>query len=334
MAFPYLHDLVRAATGLDLPLPLPTFGLCVVVAVSAAIWVARLELLRLYRAGRLGGRLGRGDETTAQTGKGRKREAARTLEKSHERQVPRSLTNFVLDFAVLVVLTGFVGARIASIVEVPHEFMADPWGMIFSRQGFNFLGGLVLGAIAGAWYARRRGVPIRVACDAFAPALMLAYALGRVGCQLSGDGDWGIAANLALKPNWIPTWLWAETYAHNIAGVVIPPPGVYPTPIYETLLCLLLFAVLWAVRKHPFRPGWLFALYLLLCGLERLLIEPIRINPRAHFLGIAATQAEIIAAAVAVLGAAGLVALSRRAGPKPGARSSAGSGAGSSAGSA
>ncbi len=293
MAFPYLQDLIRAATGLDVPLPLPTFGLCVVIAVLSSIGVARLELLRLDRAGRLGDglRLGASDRT-------------------------KRLTNFVVDFTVLVVLAGFAGARIASILEVPREFIEDPWPMIFSRQGFNFLGGLVAGAIVGAWYARRRGVPVPVACDAFAPSLMLAYALGRIGCQLSGDGDWGIAANLALKPHWIPTWLWAQTYDHNIAGVVIAPPGVYPTPIYETLLCLALFGLLWSVRRHPFRPGWLFALYLLLCGLERLLIEPIRINPRAHFLGIAATQAEIIAGAIAALGAAALIVLSRRAGTR------------------
>jgi phosphatidylglycerol---prolipoprotein diacylglyceryl transferase len=296
VAFPYLHDLLRAATGLDVPLPLPTFGLCVVLAVLAAVCVARSELLRLHRAGRLSD----ASWTAAPDG-----------------ATAKALTNFVLDFTVLVVLSGFIGARIASIIEVPREFLADPWAMIFSRQGFNFLGGLVLGALVGAWYARRRGLPIRVACDAFAPALMLAYALGRIGCQLSGDGDWGIAADMALKPGWVPTWLWAQTYDHNIAGVIIAPPGVYPTPIYETLMCLALFGVLWAVRKHPFRPGWLFALYLLLCGLERLLIEPIRVNPRAHFLGIAATQAEMIAAAIAVLGAAGLVALSRREAPEP-----------------
>lgn len=303
MAFPYLRDLVRAATGLDLPLPLPTFGLCVVLAVLAAIWVARAELLRLYRAGRLGNRL----RLSVGTGRTPDGDGGAT----------KALTNFVLDFAVLVVLAGFIGARIASILEVPREFLADPWAMIFSRQGFNFLGGLVLGAAVGAWYAQRRGLPIRVACDAFAPALMLAYALGRIGCQLSGDGDWGIAADMALKPGWLPAWLWAQTYDHNIAGIVLSPPGVYPTPIYETLMCLALFGVLWAVRKHSFRPGWLFALYLLLCGLERLLIEPIRINPRAHFLGVAATQAEVIAAAIAALGAAGLLALSRREAPQP-----------------
>ncbi len=317
MAFPYLHDLIRAATGLDVPLPLPTFGLCVVVAVAAAIYVARLELLRLYRAGRLGDRFPVSDRPR------RGSDVAKASGNDSRAEVTSRLTNFVLDFAVLVVLAGFIGARIASIVEVPREFVADPWGMIFSRQGFNFLGGLVLGVMAGAWYARRRGIPIRVACDAFAPSLMLAYALGRIGCQLSGDGDWGIAANMALKPGWLPTWLWAQTYTHNIAGVVIPPPGVYPTPIYETLLCLVLFAALWAVRRHPFRTGWLFALYLLLCGLERLAIEPIRINPRAHFLGIVATQAEILAAALVILGAAGLVALSRRSESAPTARSSA-----------
>lgn len=89
-------------------------------------------------------------------------------------------------------------------------------------------------------------------------------------------------------------------------------PGVYPAPIYETLMGLVLFGILWALRKHPFQAGWLFALYLLLCGAERLAIERIRVNSVVHILGIAATQAEIVSVVLAVFGILGLAMLSSR----------------------
>ena len=95
---------------------------------------------------------------------------------------------------------------------------------------------------------------------------------------------------MSLKPAWLPTWLWAQTYDHNITGVAIPPPGVYPTPIYETLLGLAAFGLLWAARKHPYRTGWLFALYLVLSGTERFFIELIRVNPHVQLFGLAASR--------------------------------------------
>jgi phosphatidylglycerol:prolipoprotein diacylglycerol transferase len=129
---------------------------------------------------------------------------------------------------------------------------------------------------------------------------------------VSGDGDWGVAANMALKPDWLPTWFWAQTYENNIYGEVIAAPGVYPTPVYESLMALACFGLLWVLRKHPFRTGWLFSLYLLLAGIERLLIEQIRVNPPYSFAGIHATQAELIAAAMIAAGLVGIALLSRR----------------------
>src|SRR5262249_48727544 len=139
--------------------------------------------------------------------------------------------NVVVDFGLIAVLAGIVGARIFSMLEVPSEFLAHPWALIFSRQGFNFFGGLVFGVASGILYFIRHRLPLLITCDAFAPAMMLGYALGRSGCQLAGDGDWGVTADIALKPHWLPTWLWAQTYDNNILGKVIAPPGVYPTPL-------------------------------------------------------------------------------------------------------
>ena len=94
--------------------------------------------------------------------------------------------------------------------------------------------------------------------------------------------------------------------------MVIFPPGVYPAPIYETAMALVLFGLLWAMRRHPFRHGWLFAVYLVLAGAERLLIEQIRINPVLDFMGLHATQAEMISGVFIALGIAGLALLTRR----------------------
>jgi len=92
--------------------------------------------------------------------------------------------------------------------------------------------------------------------------------------------------------------------------MTIPAPGVYPTPIYETVMALVGFAILWSARKHRFRPGWLFALYLLLSGVERLLIERIRVNPVFQVFGVSATQAELVSVVFIFVGAVGLVMLS------------------------
>ena len=98
------------------------------------------------------------------------------------------------------------------------------------------MGGMLVGGIATSIFLKKRGINIAPFADAIAPALMLAYAVGRIGCQVAGDGDWGIAADLSLKPDWLPTWFWAQTYVNNAVGVSIALPGVYPTPLYESLM--------------------------------------------------------------------------------------------------
>jgi phosphatidylglycerol---prolipoprotein diacylglyceryl transferase len=150
--------------------------------------------------------------------------------------------------------------------------------------------------------------------DAAAPAMILAYGIGRIGCQVSGDGDWGIA-NPAPKPGWmngLPDWLWAYRYPNNVNGVGVRigeadpwpifegfgtylEPAVFPTPLYETLMATAIFAVLWALRSRIRIPGRMFALYLVFNGLERLLIEQIRVNAEMDVLGLRFTQAELIA---------------------------------------
>ena len=155
--------------------------------------------------------------------------------------------------------------------------------------------------------------PIHVA-DAMAPALMLAYGVGRIGCQVAGDGDWGIV-NTNPKPfSWLPDWAWSYTYPNNVLGEGIPmadctgqycaqlPLPVYPTPLYEIIAALLLFVFLWSIRKKIKTPGVLAAIYLIVNGIERFLVESIRVNTKYSFFGIHPTQAELIAAFLVVSG--------------------------------
>jgi len=295
MSYPMLSDLVRDVTGHDLPLPVPMFGLLVAAALLTTMWITERELKRLYGIGRIGAAWRRVKEKDGTVVK--------------EPVAPQEL---VTGLAITMVAAGIVGARIFHLLEYPAAFIADPWGMIFTRSGFTIYGGLIFGLAAATAYAKRHGLPIPVLADALAPALMMGYAIGRIGCEVSGDGDWGIASNMALKPSWIPMWLWAQTYEHNIAGVTIAPPGVYPAPIYETLMSLVGFAVLWSVRKHPFRCGWLFALFMVLSGIERFLIEQIRVNATLDIAGLAVTQAEIVAILFFLAGVAGLAILTKR----------------------
>lgn len=292
MAYPTLSDLIRDLTGLDLPLPIPTFGLLVAAALLISLRLFESELRRMHDTGLIP--------------MARRRAKTKDGVRAYE-DVPAF--ELMTGLALVIVFAGIVGARVFHLLEYPQAFLADPIGSIFTRSGFTVFGALVVGLLAGAIYARRHRLPLPALGDALAPALMIGYAIGRIGCQISGDGDWGIAADLSLKPDWVPMWLWAQTYEGNIAGVLIDPPGVYPTPIYETAMGLAAFGILWAMRKHPWRAGWLFSLFLFLTGLERLLIEQIRVNVTFNFLGLEVTQAELIAAALLLVGLLGVIAL-------------------------
>jgi len=279
VSFPYVSDLVRVSLGVNVPLPIPTFGLCVALAVMLAAYVFSRNIRRAEAIDRL----------------------------------PAGSHRLVSDLTAITLLAGIIGARLFDILDHVPEFAADPTGHIFSRQGFSIYGALLFGVAVGVWFLRRHRIPVVPMLDSVAPALLLGYAIGRIGCQVSGDGDWGIAANPALKPEWLPMWLWAQTYPGNIVGQVIPPPGVYPTPIYESVAALLMFSILQGWSKQPRPRGAVFALYLLCAGFERLLIEKIRINPRLGFLGIAFTQAELISVCLIFIGiGVSVVTLPRR----------------------
>mgnify|MGYP003577272439 CR=1 FL=1 len=219
-----------------------------------------------------------------------------------------------------------MGAKIFHNLENWEEFQANPIEALLSFSGLTFYGGLICAAIAIWFYSRKHKIGFRHLCDAMAPALILAYAVGRIGCQVSGDGDWGIV-NLDPKPfSWLPDWMWAYTFPNNVndAGVPIPgcvgkychelPQPVYPTAFYETVMGFILFGVLWALRKRMRPFGALFALYLIFNGLERFLIEKIRVNNEMELFGFHPTQAEVISTCLVIAGVVLWVLLARKKG--------------------
>jgi phosphatidylglycerol---prolipoprotein diacylglyceryl transferase len=182
-------------------------------------------------------------------------------------------------FAALV--GGLVGARGYFVIQNYSEVKGHLLSSIFSGSGLIWYGGAIGGAIGVLAWMRWRGALELVLIDMVATALALGYALGRIGCQVSGDGDYGIRSSLP----------WAMGYPH---GTVPTPPGVtvQPTPIYETVTMGLVAYLLWRLRDRV-RPGVVLALYCVLSGLERFLVEFVRRNKEV-LLGLTAAQIESV----------------------------------------
>ena len=277
------------------------------------------------------------------------------LKKPEERVVRLWPHDRVGEITVIALVMGLAGAKMFDIFENWSDFLKKPAAYIFSGGGLTFYGGLICSTIAIIWYARKHKMGVRYLADAIAPSLMIAYAIGRIGCQVAGDGDWGIyntaytldSTNTIVQavpedfqrsisthgeyflqhPNlehasfkkpgalgFLPNWFFAYNYPHNVNEVGIQiegcnerycrqlPVPVYPTPLYEIIACTLLFLVLWAMRDRVRPAGALFCLYLILNGLERFLVEKIRVNNKMDLFGFQPTQAEVIAVGLMLTG--------------------------------
>ncbi|NUO02737.1 MAG: prolipoprotein diacylglyceryl transferase [Saprospiraceae bacterium] len=223
------------------------------------------------------------------------------------------------EITLTAAISGVVGAKLFYIFEDFSTFLEHPMKTIFSGSGLTIYGGLIGGFIAVSWYLRRNRIPLVPVLDAVAPALIVAYGIGRLGCHFSGDGDWGIIAS--AQPSWwfLPDWLWSYDYPHNILREGIPLEGcqsrycmhlgeaVYPTPLYETAMAFAIGGILWQAQKRFHTPGLVFFLYLTLNGLERFWIEKIRVNSQYDLGFLQATQAEIIATLLFVTGLSGMI---------------------------
>lgn len=259
------------------------------------------------------------------------------------------------DMIIIAALFGFFGAKIFHNLENWDDFMKEPIDALISFSGLTFYGGLIFAALALYFFSKKYNIPFIHLCDANAPVLMLAYAVGRIGCQVAGDGDWGIlnsafisdangklvaatteqysnvlqhnnhfyttqfatssVHSLFVQPFWgLPNWLFGYNYPHNVIneGIALAncqdnfcnylPISVFPTALYETIVCLLLFGFIWFLRKKINIPGRLFAVYLFLNGLERFTIEKIRVNTKYNSLPFQPTQAELISFALIIAG--------------------------------
>ena len=203
-------------------------------------------------------------------------------------------------------LGGLLGARLLFILEEWESFTQAPFDFLFSGSGFSWYGGLICGALAAAWVFRKHNVPLTRGADMSAPALALAYGIGRIGCFLAGDATWG-------KVTDVP---WGMAFPDAVAGWADPltglpyPPGVkvHPTQLYELLQSLIVFGILWIVRKRHHPSGAIFYLYLILAGSMRFIVEFWRANP---IVGLGLTEYQWISLILVFFGA-GLLFLCRK----------------------
>lgn len=214
---------------------------------------------------------------------------------------------------------GLLGSKLFSIFENFGEFLDDPVGTFFNPGGLTFYGGLILSIAAIYLYVRSKNIPFLKVADAAAPSLIIAYGLGRLGCHFAGDGDYGLPSKLPWAmgyPNGTVSTLsekneqLAGAFKSMFPGEPLPADiMVHPTPVYELLACVAIFALLWKLRLQPRQAGWLFGIYLIGAGIERLLVEFIRLNPL--YAGL--SQAQWISIGMIIVGS--FMVLKRSAAP-------------------
>ncbi len=224
-------------------------------------------------------------------------------------------SNLATEITLLAIIFGIVGSKLFSLFENWDAFLKDPM-IAFSPGGLTFYGGLILAIIAIWIYLKRKKIPFLVVADAAAPSLILAYGIGRIGCHLAGDGDYGIPTNLPWGTNYshgtVPPSVMFDQFnfqkyfpdvAKHFPNGVPDSTPLHPVPIYEFILAVIIFGILWKLRKKDWADGKLFMFYLIFAGFERLMVEFIRLNPRLLF-GL--TEAQLISVVMIIAGFLGL----------------------------
>jgi phosphatidylglycerol:prolipoprotein diacylglycerol transferase len=217
------------------------------------------------------------------------------------------------DFIFMAVIGGILGAKGYYLLLNWPRLLEDPTGMIFARGGLVWYGGFLLATALVIWEIRRQKMSVPVVADMAAPALAIAYAVGRMGCFMVGD-DWGRPTDSPLGvrfPRGTPA-----TTVRNIEemfGITVDPEliekygnvvPVHPTQLYEVGLSTLIFFVLWRIRDHRHAKGWLFMMWMVLAGMERFAVEFLRAKDD-RFFGIL-TLAQMISLGMVAVGLVGL----------------------------
>lgn len=207
--------------------------------------------------------------------------------------------DFALELIIAAGIGGFLGARVYWLLENWATVRSDLLGAAFGGIGFTWYGGLIGGFLGVVGWTLLRRVPLDIVANAMAAGTAMGYAIGRVGCQLAGDGDYGKASALP----------WAMGYPN---GTVPTPPGVrvHPTPIYEILAMSVVVWILWRLGTRYDKSGWwTFGWFLILSGVERFLVEFVRRNPvlLAHL-----TQPQWVAIAGVAVGVALVLVFGKR----------------------
>lgn len=218
---------------------------------------------------------------------------------------------------LIALLAGVVGSKILYLFEHWNLFLADPAGMAFSPGGLTFYGGFLLATLCIFLYLRKKKIRFLTVADAVAPGLLLGYGIARLGCHFAGDGDYGIPTTLPWGTDYSPgtyppslAFRNLPEIANNYPGGIVPDHTLcHPTPVYELILCAILFSIMWRLRKRLQPQGKMFMLYLMFAGIERFSIEFIRINPR---VAMGLTEAQLIAVGLVLIGAVGWYALSKK----------------------
>lgn len=211
-----------------------------------------------------------------------------------------------VNITFIALVGGVIGSKLLYVIEEWKSFTSMPASKIFSTDGLfspaglTFYGGLILATILIYFYSRSKKIPFLRIADSAAPSLAIGYGIARIGCHLSGDGDYGLPVSEFMS--WVP---WGTDYSNGtlppsaafrgsdiaakFGGVVPDNTLCHPTPVYEFIIGALVFWLLWSKRKQFLGDGKLFGLYLVLSGASRLLVEFIRLNPR-YFLGLSEAQ--------------------------------------------
>jgi phosphatidylglycerol:prolipoprotein diacylglycerol transferase len=215
-------------------------------------------------------------------------------------------TEYASSIVVWAAIIGIASSRILDIINNFPTYWADPKSMILSGSGFVWYGGLFGGILATYLVSRYYKITFLKTIDMCAPALAIGQAIGRIGCQLSGDGDWGLPSKLPWAmsyPHAIVGWNSQTVLKLNAQGQLVsgffPGVRVHPAPIYEAILYTGVFFVLWSLRGKGLADGRLFYLYLILAGAARFLVEFVRINPRI-FMGL--SEAQLIGIGMVIFG--------------------------------